>query len=267
MMDQNLPLLIVAHGQPSDPAPAEAELAALARAALACAASAGTPRAIASATLAQAGALGQALAQLGPRGLVFPMFMAGGWFTRVALGQKLSALGASLGTQCWQVLEPFGCDLAAHDLACESVADEIPVQNRARAQVLIAAHGSFKSSAPSDVARALARQMQLNLGLARVEAAFIDQTPRISDAVGFGPDALCLPFFAAPGGHVTDDIPAALAAAGFAGRVLPPIGTHPRVPALIVAAANRASPVCVQTCRYTTLLSPHEGGRMPPPSP
>ena len=37
-------------------------------------------------------------------------------------------------------------------------------------------------------------------------------------------------------GHVTQDIPAALAEAGFAGRILPPLGLDPRLPALITAA-------------------------------
>jgi sirohydrochlorin ferrochelatase len=251
MMDHSQPLLIVAHGQPSAPEPAEAELAALAQAVSAQSAIAGAPRAVGSATLAAEGALARALARLGPRGLVFPMFMAGGWFTRVALGQKLHAAGAVLGAQSWQVLEPFGCDPATHDLARDIVAHELAGQNMARAGVLIAAHGSFKSSAPSDVARALAQKLQRDLGIGRIDAAFIDQSPRLCDAAGFGADALCLPFFAAMGGHVTEDIPQALAQAGFAGRVLPPLGADARVPALIAAAACRAAPVCAQTCRYS----------------
>ena len=237
------PALIVAHGQPSDPAPAAAQLDQLADA---VAQQAGG-RAILAATLAQEGALGKALAQLGPQGVVFPMFMAGGWFTRVALAEKLR----SAGGQGWQVLEPFGCDAAVHLLARDVLAKELQGQDPTRAQILLAAHGSFKSTAPSDVAFALARRLKSDLGLARCEAGFIAQTPRLADAQGFGAGSLCLPFFAAMGGHVTEDIPRALEQAQFAGRILPPLGLHPDVPALIADALTRATPVCAQTCRYS----------------
>ncbi len=200
-----------------------------------------------AATLAEEGALARAVARLGPKGVVFPMFMAGGWFTRVALADKLRAAGG----QGWQVLEPFGCEAAVHHLAREVVAEALTGQDLTRAQVLIAAHGSFKSTAPSDVAFALARSLMADLGLARVEVAFIDQPPRLAGATGFGAGSICLPFFAALGGHVSEDIPRALDEARFAGRVLPPLGMHPDVPALIAAALARGTPVCAQTCRYS----------------
>ncbi len=52
------------------------------------------------------------------------------------------------------------------------------------------------------------------------------------------PEALCLPFFAARGGHVVEDLPAALAEAAFRGTVLEPVGLDPRVPALIARAIS-----------------------------
>jgi sirohydrochlorin ferrochelatase len=57
----------------------------------------------------------------------------------------------------------------------------------------------------------------------------------------FGPGALCLPFFAARGGHVIDDLPEALAEAGFSGRLLDPVGLDSRVPGLIAAALRRGA--------------------------
>ena len=98
MNNSDLPALIVSHGQPSDPAPAARALGLLAEAV----AKLTDGRAVGAATLAQEGALARAIAQLGPKGIVFPMFMSGGWFTRVALGEKLRAAGG----QGWQVLEP-----------------------------------------------------------------------------------------------------------------------------------------------------------------
>ena len=221
--------LIVAHGQPSDPEPAAAELAALASLVAAC-----LPGwHVASATLAEDDALPREVARAGASGLVYPMFMAGGWFTRTHLPERMRDAGGA----GWHILPPFGQDTAVQALAV-TLAQEAGC--RAGGQMLLAAHGSFRSPAPSDVANAVAAMIGAKLGLARAEAAFIDQSPRLAEVSGFGPDAVCLPFFAARGGHVTDDLPKALGDAGFAGQVLPPLGLDPRVPGLIARALEAA---------------------------
>lgn len=222
-------VLIVAHGQPSDPAPALADLQHLAA----------QVRAHLPEWQVDAATLATGLPA--HQGLVFPMFMAGGWFTRVALAQKLNAVGGA-----GRILEPFGCDPAVHDLAAQMITEA--VGSLTGAEVLIAAHGSFKSSAPSDVAYHLARRV-LALGATRAEAAFIDQDPQLAQVSGFGPQAVCLPFFAARGSHVAHDIPQALS--GFAGRILPHLGSDPRVPALIARAILAGQSVCAETCRYS----------------
>ena len=230
----NRTALIVAHGQPSDPAPAAAELAALAQKV----ADLLPGWDVRAATLAEPGALAAAAGAMAP-GVVFPMFMAGGWFTRVAIPARL----AEAGIAGWRVLEPFGCDAAVHDLARAVVAEA------GGGDVILAAHGSFKSSVPSDIARHVAGVIAGGRA-GRVEVGFIDQMPQLSSLTGFGPGAVCLPFFAAQGGHVTQDIPAALAEAGFQGRVLPPLGLDPRVPALIAAAISAGREVCAVECRW-----------------
>jgi sirohydrochlorin ferrochelatase len=235
------PVLIVAHGQPSDPGPAAKELRQLA----ARVAQQLPDHRVSSATLAEEGALAEQLAILGDGGRVYPLFMAGGWFTRVNLPSRLAKAGA-IG---WQVLEPFGCDPAVHQLGVDLVAEALPAANDA--QVLIAAHGSFKSSAPSDVAQAVAAKLRAHLGKIPVHAAFIDQAPQLAHATGYGPNAVCLPYFAAAGGHVLDDIPAALKSAGFAGKILPALGLDPRVPGIIARAIFADQRVCVTNCRYT----------------
>lgn len=228
--------LIVAHGQPSDPGPAARALEVLAERV-----AAKLPGwQVHAATLAEPGALARAVAGR-DRGLVFPMFMAGGWFTRVNIPAKLAEAGAQVGPDGWQVLEPFGCDPAVHDL-CVAL-----VREAGAGDVILAAHGSFKSSAPSDIAFHLADRIAQETG-AEVRAGFIDQEPQLSTLTGFG--AVCLPFFAADGGHVGEDIPAALAAAGFTGRILPPVGLDPRAPAIIAEALRRGTPVCARSCRW-----------------
>jgi sirohydrochlorin ferrochelatase len=225
--------VIVAHGQPSDPGPAAAALAALAGRV----AELLPGWRIGSATLAEPGALAGAAAPLG-RGLIYPLFMAGGWFTRSAIPARL----AEAGLAGWQVLEPFGCDPAVHDLALTIVAEE------GGGDVLVAAHGSFKSPVPAAIAQSLAARIARATG-ARAEAAFIDQAPQLAQAAGWRSGALCLPFFAMAGGHVETDLPAALAQARFPGRLLPPLGLDPRVPALIAAGLRDPRPLC-GTCRF-----------------
>lgn len=209
--------LLVAHGQPSDPEPAQAALGELA-----CAVAGHLPGwDIRFATLALPGALARAVDP--EPGLVYPMFMAGGWFTQTELPRRMALEGAD-----WRHLPPFGLDPAVQDLAVTLA------QEAARgAPVLVAAHGSGRSRAPAEVAEALALRLTAEGHAAK--AFFIEEAPFIAEAKGYGPDSLCLPFFAASGGHVTEDLPQALEAAGFQGRCLPPLGLDPRVPALIAA--------------------------------
>lgn len=234
--------VIVAHGQPSDPRPAGAALEVLATEVQAL-----LPGwAVGAATLAEEGAVARAVAGR-PGGVVFPMFMAGGWFTRVQIPKRLAEGGAPGRSDAWTVLEPFGCDPAVHDL-CVTL-----VREAGAGDVILAAHGSFKSSAPSDIARHVAERIAEKTG-AVVAAGFIDQEPRLSSLTGRG--GVCLPFFAAEGGHVGEDIPAALAKAGFSGHILPPVGTHARVPGIIAAAIARGVPVCAGSCRWARGQNP-----------
>lgn len=242
-MDQApLPAVILAHGQPSDPDRAAAELEAFA----ALVARLMPDRQVLAATLAQPGALAHAVATAGQKAQVFPLFMAGGWFTRILIPKRLAEAGAP----DWQVLEPFGCDPALHDLAATVVTEALADQPAAQRQALLAAHGSSKSPAPATIAHHVARVIQTRTGIARVEAAFIEQSPTLSSATGFTTSAVCLPFFAAAGGHVSEDIPMALSQAGFAGKILPPIGQDPRAPALVAAAITRGQTICATVCRY-----------------
>lgn len=221
--------LIVAHGQPSDPDPAEAEIAALAARVQALM----PDWQVASATLAKPGALAHRVAQAGAEGVVYPLFMAGGWFTRTHLPERLAKAGGA----GWRIRAPFGEDAGVQALTVTLAREAGQGRDPADVDVLLAAHGSFRSPAPSNIAWRMANRIQAETGFHRVEAAFIDQTPQIAEvARRMRRGAFVLPFFAARGGHVIDDLPEALAEAGFDGTLLPPVGLDARVPALIAAA-------------------------------
>lgn len=235
-MTQKPAALIVAHGQPSDPAPAAAEIAFLA----AKVQSLMPGWHVRSATLAEPTALADRVAEAGPHGLVFPLFMAGGWFTRDHLPKQLAAAGGA----AWRLLDPFGLDAGVQSLTV-TLAREAAIATGKPPQdlhLLLAAHGSFRSPAPSEVAYAMAARIKADLGFASVQAAFIDQSPQIADIAATLPaGSIVLPFFAARGGHVIDDLPQALIAAGFSGTLLPPVGLDPRVPGLIRRALRAAA--------------------------
>ncbi len=229
------PLLVAAHGQPSDPAPAEADLARLG----AAVALALPGRHVATATLATPGRL-EAMAAALPGAAVFPFFMADGWFTRTLLPRRLAA---SAPGPAPAILPPFGILPATVTLAVRILAAAAAGagwDSRGTTAVL-AAHGSGKSRAPAAAAEAVRDAVAAALPLAALRLGYIEEEPRLADALACSGDrAILLPLFVQRWGHVADDIPAAVRAAGFAGRVLDPIGTHPDVPAIIAAAVRAA---------------------------
>lgn len=224
--------IIVAHGAPSDPDPQEAALQALAQSV-----NARLPRwQITGATLAKPGALAAALARY-PDAVIYPFFMAQGWFTTREMPRRLTALGYGHLRQ----LDPFGTDPDLPALMAELAlqgAQDAGLDPRA-ATLLLAAHGSKVSRTSADSTWAMAQEMRARTDFAQVLCGFVEETPFLSDvAKDIGP-AVCLPFFALRAGHVAGDVPDALKEAAFQGRLLPAVGEHERAAALIAQALTR----------------------------
>ncbi|MGC9369965.1 MAG: CbiX/SirB N-terminal domain-containing protein [Paracoccaceae bacterium] len=224
--------LIVAHGQPGDPAPAEAEITDLAREI----AKQLPGWRVRGATLAAPGALEAALAECAGAPLVYPLFMTDGWFVTAQLPARLDGRG--------RVLAPLGLDPALPALAAQALvgADEARGWTGDETRVLIAGHGSGRSRNSARATEAFARAVAALAGFAEIRTGYVEEAPFLRDAAaGLGAQALCLPFFAARRGHVLEDLPQALEEAGFAGALLDPIGLHPGVPALIARALRAAA--------------------------
>lgn len=225
--------MIVAHGQPSDPGPAEADLARVAAAVAGC-----LPGwRVGSATLAAPEALGLALGRMAAP-LVFPFFMADGWFTQVALPARLAAAGGAGLT----ILPAFGRMAAVQALT--GVAARAAAVGRGwrpdETVLVLAAHGSGRSAGPAAAARD-AQKAAAAGGFAEVRLGFIEETPGVAEvAANAGARALCLPLFVARWGHVVVDLPEALASAGFRGPCLAPIGVRREVPGIIADAVRGA---------------------------
>ncbi len=222
--------LIVAHGQPSDPEGPEREMTAIA---------ARIARhlpgwQVGSATLAGIGTLDAQVRALGAP-VIFPFFMADGWFIRVNLPRRL----AEAGGEGLTVLAPFGVLPETIDLAGRAVAQAAGAEGWAAVDttVILAAHGSGVSRQPAEAAAVTRDAVAAGAAYREVRVGFIEEPPHLAGVLrDAGRRAVLLPLFVARWGHVIGDIPEAVAAAGFAGRVLDPIGLHPDAPGIVARA-------------------------------
>lgn len=217
--------VIISHGQPGNPEPQQQAIEDLAR--LVSQQNPGCD--VAGATLAMPGALA---ATCDNDSLIYPMFMAEGWFTRTELPRRLADIGAASA----RIMRPFGADPGLPELIIRKVTKAAIAEGWQvmETTLLLTAHGSQRSQASFTITNALADQLAPEF--ARVVTGFVEQEPFIADAAkGLG-QAISLPLFALRAEHVTDDLPEALDTAKFGGPRLDPIGLAPEVPALIAAA-------------------------------
>lgn len=224
--------LLLAHGSPSDPAPQEAAIAALA----AEVARLAPGWRVRGATLAAPGALDAAAE---PGATVYPLFMSDGWFVSRETPRRLALAGADDA----RILPPLGLDPRLPALCARRAVEAARAAGFAvaRTGLILAAHGSPKDPRPARAARAAAAAIALLAPFRRVEACFVEEPPFLAEGLAAGAPALCLPFFAIRAGHVTGDLPQAVAEAGFTGPVLDPIGADPEIPALIAATLAAAA--------------------------
>jgi sirohydrochlorin ferrochelatase len=225
--------LLVAHGAPADPGPAQKWMEGLAASVARL-----SGWQVQGATLAEQDALEAALADL-DHPIVYPFFMAQGWFTGRELPRRLAKAGAEDLT----ILPPFGLDPALTELmetaALQGCANA--GLDPARSILVIAAHGSKISRTSADSAHAMAEALRARDQFADVTCGFVEEAPYLAEVAAGLSESICLPFFNLRAGHVAGDVPEALEKAGFTGSLLPAIGEHPLVPALIAAALERAA--------------------------
>jgi sirohydrochlorin ferrochelatase len=223
--------VIVAHGSPSDPDTQERDLQALAKKV-----NANLPEwDIRGATLAADGALDAAFEALSAP-LVYPYFMAEGYFTGRVLAPKSKARGLIQ-------MRPFGVEPHLADCA-EAELGAILNNKGWSAQdtgLLVAAHGSAVSRTSANSTYAMAATLHRRMGFLRTRVGLIEEPPHVEAmARGLG-QAICLPFFALNAGHMLEDMPQALGAADFSGARLPAMIDWASTPALIADSLKQTS--------------------------
>lgn len=222
--------VLIAHGSPSDPDAPDAVMKQLASTVALHGLRAH------GATLAKPGSLRDALTRLADP-VIYPFFMAEGWFTRRELPRRLAELNVAA-----PILPPFGVDPALPALIARVASEAAKTRGSEpkSTDLILVAHGSKVARKSKDSAYAMADRLRDFTAFTNIRVALIEEPPFLVDVAAQSREGLCLPFFALRAGHVTDDIPQALEDAGFTGTLLPAIGEHPEVPALIAAALARA---------------------------
>ncbi|NOD74853.1 MULTISPECIES: CbiX/SirB N-terminal domain-containing protein [unclassified Ruegeria] len=208
--------IVVAHGQPSDPDPAEAALAAFAAKVDALA----EHVTVSSATLAKPGALEAKLDGLPENSVIYPLFMAKGWFVTSALPKRV-------GDHRARILDPLGIDPDLPALTANALEAKLREEHWAAnaTDLVIAAHGSGRSRNPSAVANEFANRLGRQVAFQSIRVGFVEEPPSIAEAARDASNqAICLPFFACTGGHVLEDVPEELERAQFKGIVMPVVG-------------------------------------------
>lgn len=224
--------LIVAHGQPSDPAPAEATLAAFAAEVDGYC----DGLSVWSATLAAPGKLEARLDELPEDIVIYPLFMAKGWFVTSALPKRL-------GNRKARILDPLGVDPDLPALAAKALRETLLGKgwDAAKTDLVLAAHGSGRSRNPSAVAIEFSNELARFVTFQSIRVGFVEETPSIAEAAtGADNQSLCLPFFACTGGHVREDVPQELKRARFNGHVMPVVGDLPPIKRHIAEILSRA---------------------------
>ena len=178
--------------------------------------------------------------------LVYPLFMAKGYFVDRVLKGRLEALALSPAPE---LLPPLGADPALAELAkkralaCAEAHGLPPSECR----LLVVGHGSKVGSASADATRALAARLAEESAFAAVEVALLEEAPFLAPALArSGAEAepswratVVLGFFSGAGMHGGDDVPAAIAETGARAVYTGAIGTDPDIPAIIARSLAR----------------------------
>lgn len=190
---------------------------------------------IRSATLSSPGRLEQIMQD---GALVYPFFMASGWFTSHVLPKRLQEFN-------YDQLTAFGLDPALPQLTADLLKQAFQPRPTSRVDkpvLLLAAHGSARGQKAAEATEHFAQILRPLLPEQEVVTGYIEQAPLIADAAKKLPTgSLCLPFFAQSGNHVTSDLPTALRMADFTGKTLPALGSQRGIARLISQSLQQAA--------------------------
>lgn len=181
--------------------------------------------------------------------IVYPFFMADGYFVNTKLPERLRSANLACPIH---VCPPLGLDAGLPQLIITQTREAAERANRktASSRLLLVGHGSkfgpASANATREVAlkiRALTPQM-----FAEIEVAFLEETPFLGEALNRNQRPTFVSgFFNGDGLHAGEDVPEAIAATESQALYCGPIGSHPEIPHLIADAVRLARDANVRT--------------------
>jgi sirohydrochlorin ferrochelatase len=231
-------LLLAAHGERRTDAD-NVGVAALARRL----AAEGVAAEVAAGFVKGAPSIDDAIRALAPRDVVvYPLFLADGYFTRVALPRLIGKVRHD-SARLIKVLPPLGLDPALVDVIVDearAVAQASGISQEEIAVVLLA-HGSTKDKASRTATEQLADRVRECRRFREIRIALLEEPPSLAEAVDDvrGP-VVVVGLFTGEGMHGVDDAERLVAALAREDVILiGPVGTFAGIAAVIGAAVAR----------------------------
>ena len=172
--------------------------------------------------------------------LVYPFFMADGYFCNKVVPKRIAAAG--LADRC-HMLPPLGLDPGLPPLLLRdavAAARSAGFDSQA-SRLLVVGHGSKGSRASVRATEEVAAIVARVGAFGSVATAFLEEPPFLDDAlVGPRPPTVVVGFFSGDGLHAAEDVPGAIADTAANAVYVGAVGGKPGVVDLIVAAVGRA---------------------------
>lgn len=232
--------VLVAHGDRGGASP-NAALRAQAKAVSARV----TPAHVCAGVLKGEPSLESALAEAGATGaqriVVYPLFMADGYFMR-KVRERVAAAGLSHAPA---ILDPLGLDPALPEILLqetEKMASREGIEP-VSARLLVVGHGSKLGPAAANATRKAAARAAIARRFATVTTAFLEEEPFLDDMLrrGGAQPTVVAGFFFGDGMHAGEDVPDAIEETGANAIYTGAIGNSPAVANLIASAITAAA--------------------------
>jgi sirohydrochlorin ferrochelatase len=169
-------------------------------------------------------ALAEAAASGASRVVVYPFFMADGYFVKTRLAERVAAAPPGLP---WEIFPPLGLDpdLPGIVLRCAERAAGAAGFAPAATTLLLVGHGSKLGPASADATRSVAAALSRTGVFSSIATAFLEEPPSVEEALRSqrGP-VVVSGFFSGDGMHAGDDVPAAMAKCAVHATYTGPIG-------------------------------------------
>lgn len=173
--------------------------------------------------------------------VVYPFFMADGYFVRNVLADRIAAAESAARCRC---TAPLGLDpdLPGVMLAEASSRAAASGFEAAACRLLVVGHGSRLGPASADATRRAAQRIAtMRPGFATVETAFLEEAPFLDEALAAtATPTVVSGFFSGDGLHAGEDVPEAIRQSGARAVYSGAVGSSAGVTRLILAAVAAA---------------------------